>query len=187
MYTIGVTYVNRKGFVLVETIITSVFVLGLLTFIIANVLPIIGEYEKTNDYDTIESIYDAHLIRKMILKGGSEERIAKLLSLPSGDGKNYYLFDKDDICYFLDNENYCKTLLSREYLDVKEIVITSYEIKDAFVQTSKKFDRGMREYISQMQKYKNYNFANRLIVYFNDGRITNIEILYDGPSGGVTC
>ena len=33
----------------------------------------------------------------------------------------------------------------------------------------------------------NYNFANRLIVYFNDGRITNIEILFDGPSGGVTC
>ena len=37
---------NRKGFVLVETIVTSVFILGLFTFVIANVLPIIGEYEK---------------------------------------------------------------------------------------------------------------------------------------------
>ena len=182
---------NKKGFVLVETIITSVFVLGLFVFIIANIIPVVGEYEKAADYDSIESIYDAHLIRKMILKG-DETKVAKLLTLPTGDGKNYYFFDKDDMCVYLSNENYCKVLLSRDYLDVKEIVITSYEIKDGFVNTSKNFDRGMREYIAQMQKYKssvplNYNYANRLIVYFNDGRMANIEILFDGPAGGVTC
>lgn len=183
---------NKKGFVLVETIITSVFVLGLLTFIIANILPIIGEYEKTKDYDSVESIYDAHLIRKMILKSGDSTKIAKLLTLPNGDGNNYYLFDKDDICVYLANENYCKMLLSRDYLDVREILITSYEIKDGLVQASKNFDRGLREYIGQMQKYKSkvhleYNYANRMIVQFNDGRITNLEILFDGPSGGVVC
>ena len=183
---------NKKGFVLVETIITSVFVLGFLTFIIANVIPIIGEYEKTKDYDSIESIYDAHLIRKMILKNGDGNKIAKLLTLPSDAGKNYYLFDKDEICVYLTNENYCKKLLSRDYLDVKEIVITDYDIKDGFVQASKNFDRGLREYIGQMQKYAgniptDYNYANRMIVYFNDGRITNIEILFDWPSGGVIC
>ena len=182
---------NKKGFVLVETIITSVFVLGLFVFIIANILPVIGEYEKVGDYDSIESIYDAHLIRKMILKS-DEEKVAKLLTLPVEDGKNYYFFDKDDICVYLSNENYCIALLSRDYLDVKEIIVTSYEIKDGFVSTSKNFDRGMREYVAQMQKYKssvplNYNYANRLIIYFNDGRITNIELLFDGPAGGVTC
>lgn len=181
---------NKKGFVLVETIVTAVFVLGLFAFIVANVLPIIGEYEKAADYDSIESIYDAHLIRKMILKS-SENKIAKLLTLPSGEGKNYYLFDKDDICVFLSNENYCKALLSRDFLDVKEILITDYDIKDSFVQASKNFDRGLREYIEQMQKYKtsipsNYSHKNRIIVYFNDGRITNIELLYDGL-GDVTC
>lgn len=182
---------NKKGFVLVETIITAVFVLGLFAFIVANVLPIIGEYEKASDFDSIESIYDAHLIRKMILKS-DETKVAKLLTLPTGEGKNYYLFDKDDICVYLSNENYCKALLSRAYLDVKEILITSYEIKDSFVNSSKNFDRGLREYIAQMQKYKssvplNYNYANRLIIYFNDGRITNIELLFDGPAGGAIC
>ena len=151
---------NKKGFVLVETIITSVFVLGLFAFIVANILPIIG--------------------------------VAKLLTLPDDDSKKFYLFDKDDICVYLSNENYCRALLSRSYLDVKEMVITSYEIKDGFVAASKNFDRGLREYIAQMQKYKSniptaYNYANRLIVYFNDGRMANIEILFDGPAGGVTC
>ena len=32
----------------------------------------------------------------------------------------------------------------------------------------------------------NYNYANRMIVYFNDGRITNIELLFDGVGDG-TC
>lgn len=182
---------NKKGFVLVETIITSVFVLGIFAFIVANVLPVIGEYEKASEYDTVDSIYDAHLIRKMILKSGNGEKIAKLLTLPTGDN-NYYIFDKDEICVYLSNENYCKTLLSRNYLDVKEIVVTSYDIKDSFVRASKNFDRGLKEYIGQMQKYTSnipleYNYANRLIIYFNDGRITNIEILFDWPSGGVTC
>lgn len=181
---------NKKGFVLVETIITSVFVLGIFAFIVANVLPIIGEYEKAADYDSVDSIYDAHLIRKMILKS-SEDRVVKLLTLPEGDGKNYYLFDKDDICLFLSNENYCKALLSRDYLDVKEILITNYDIKDGLVQASKNFDRGLREYIAQMQKYNSrvpmeYSHARRLIIYFNDGRMTNIELLFDGTGDG-TC
>ena len=37
---------NKKGFVLVETIVAAVFVLGLFSFIIANLLPLVGEYEK---------------------------------------------------------------------------------------------------------------------------------------------
>lgn len=182
---------NKKGFVLVETIITAVFVLGLFAFIVANILPVIGEYEKASDFDSIESIYDAHMIRKMILKS-DEEKVAKLLSLPSGEGKKYYLFDGDDICVYLSNENYCRTLLSRDYLDVKEILITTYDIEDAFVRESKNFDRGLREYIQQMQKYTShvpleYNYASRLIIYFNDGRITNIELLSDAPIGGSVC
>lgn len=183
---------NKKGFILVETIITAVFVLGLVAFIIANVLPVIGEYENASDYDSIESIYDAHLIRKMILKSGNDEKIARLLTLPEGEQSSYYIFEKDDICAYLPNENYCKTLLSRNYLDVREIVITSYEIKDGFVKASKSFNRGLRDYIAQMQKYKSsvpleYNYANRLIVQFNDGRVTNIELLFDYPLGGITC
>ena len=59
---------NSNGFVLVEAIITSIFVLGFFSFIISNLLPMVGEYEKSLDYDSISSKYDAHLIRKMILK-----------------------------------------------------------------------------------------------------------------------
>lgn len=173
---------NKKGFVLVETIVVSVFVLGLFTFIIANIIPLIGEYEKESDYDSVESIYSAHMIRKMILKS-ENQRIASLATLPA---EGYYMFDGDDICYYLTNINYCKKLLSRDFLDVRKIILTNYTISNDFKQRSKKFDRATREYISQMQKYNNtglnpsqYDFERRIIVVFNDGRITNIELLFN--------
>lgn len=184
---------NKKGFVLVETIVTSVFILGLFTFIIANVLPIIAEYEKKEDYDSVESIYDAHLIRKMILKD-DESKVVRLLTLPSDENKKYYIFDRDSICNFLSNINYCRSLLGRDYLDVKQIIVTTYTISDAFVRESKSFNRNLKEYISNMQKYSNtglsptmYNYERRLIVEFNDGRVTNIELLFNSSVGGATC
>lgn len=173
---------NKKGFVLVETIVVSVFVLGLFTFIIANIIPLIGEYEKESDYDSIESIYSAHMIRKMILKS-ENQRIVSLATLPT---EGYYMFEGDDICYYLTNINYCKKLLSRDFLDVKKIILTNYTITNEFKKRSKNFDRASSEYISQMQKYNNtgldpsqYDFERRLIVVFNDGRITNIELLFN--------
>ena len=173
---------NKKGFVLVETIVVSVFVLGLFTFIIANIIPLIGEYEKESDYDSIESIYSAHMVRKMILKS-ENQRIASLATLPS---EGYYMFDGDEICYYLTNINYCKKLLSRNFLDVKKIILTNYVISNDFKKRSQNFDRATREYISQMQKYNNtgldtseYDFERRLIIVFNDGRITNIELLFN--------
>ncbi len=173
---------NKKGFVLVETIVVSVFVLGLFTFIIANIIPLIGEYEKESDYDSIESIYSAHMIRKMILKS-ENQRIVSLATLPT---EGYYMFEGDDICYYLTNINYCKKLLSRDFLDVKKIILTNYTITNDFKKRSKNFDRASSEYISQMQKYNNtgldpsqYDFERRLIVVFNDGRITNIELLFN--------
>lgn len=173
---------NKKGFVLVETIVVSVFVLGLFTFIIANIIPLIGEYEKESNYDSVESIYSAHLIRKMILKS-ENQRIVGLATLPS---EGYYMFEGDDICYYLTNTNYCKKLLSRDFLDVRKIILTNYVISNDFKKRSKKFDRATSEYISQMQKYNNtgldpsqYDFERRIIVVFNDGRITNIELLFN--------
>lgn len=178
---------NRKGFVLVETIVTSVFVLGLFVFIFANILPLIGDYDRIREYDTIDSIYDAHLIRKMILRSDST-RIANVVTFPNG--QDYYLFDGDDICMYLSNKNYCSKLLSRDYLDVKKIIITKF-VSTSLKEKSSSFDRATAEYIKHMPKYDNtafqtYSCQRRIIVEFNDGRFANVELLLE-LSGGGTC
>ena len=134
---------NKKGFVLVETIVAAVFVLGLFSFIIANLLPLVGEYEKKSVYDTTESKYEAHLIRKMILKDNSC-RTKNLITLP--EDKGYYVFENTDICLYLENMNYCNKLLSKDFLDVKKIILTKYNV-NTLKSNSSKFERALKEYI----------------------------------------
>jgi len=168
---------NQKGFVLVESIVTSVFVLGLFTFIVGNILPLIAEYDKGMNYDNVESIYDAHLIKMMILHN-TPTRIESITTF--SDDKDYLLFDSKDLCSYLDNKNYCNKLLSREFLDVKKIIITNYVVSDNFITESQKFDRVTREYIMQMDKFSSaLGHANdkRIIISFNDGRVVSTELL----------
>lgn len=183
---------NKKGFVLIESIVTAVFVMGFFTFLIANLLPMVAEYEKTLDYDSIESKYAAHLIRKMILKDNSC-RTKNLVSLSSN---GYYTFEDTDLCLYLENSNYCNNLLGENFLDVKKIILTDYNTTTIKSKTDD-FDRVLGEYIRYIPKYAStvntsaYAYSRRLIILFNDGRVTNIELLMNFDNslncGGATC
>ena len=176
---------KKKGFVLVESIVAAVFVLGLSTFLIMNIIPLVGEYEKTLNYDSVDAKYDAHLIRKMILMDNACN-VQSILSFGNAftNKPKYYYFAGDDICTFLSHKNYCKKLLSADYLDVKEIIVTEYKgdalkkLKDIEYD---RFSRQMQDYLKYMPTYDGYNsfyqFRNRIIVTFNDGSATNIEVL----------
>ena len=64
----NINKVDNKGFVIVETIIVAVFIIGICTFLFANFLPLIGDYERISNYDDLDSKYKTHEIRKMILR-----------------------------------------------------------------------------------------------------------------------
>ncbi len=176
---------NNKGFVLVESIITAAFVLAIFVFIFLNIIPMIASYDRDKKYDSISSLYDVHLIRKMILKSENTKRVNLATLRASG----YAIYNKDDICSFVNNYNYCKKLLSREYLDVSRIIITEYDT--AKIKSRRgDFNRQMSEYIKSMPKFNNtsketYDYERRIIVQFNSGEIANVELLFDG--GGGTC
>ena len=62
---------NKKGFILIELLIVAVFTASLFTFLYVNVLPIIGDYEQKEKYDTIDTKYVLYDLRKEILTYGS--------------------------------------------------------------------------------------------------------------------
>lgn len=176
---------NSKGFVLVESIITAAFVLAIFVFIFLNIVPLIANYDRDKRYDSISSVYDVHLIRKMILKSENTKKVNLVTLRSSG----YALYEKDDICSYVTDYNYCKKLLSRTYLDVSKIIVTEYDTTKIKSQR-KNFNRVLSEYIKVMPKYNNtseedYDYERRIIVQFNDGRVANASLLFDG--GGGTC
>lgn len=58
--------INNKGFVLAETLIVSVFLMVMFTMIYSNFYPLIGEYEKRENYDDVDGKYTVYWIKKMI-------------------------------------------------------------------------------------------------------------------------
>ena len=52
--------INNKGFVLAETLVVTVFLMILFTMIYSNFYPLIGEYEKRENYDDVDGKYVAY-------------------------------------------------------------------------------------------------------------------------------
>jgi hypothetical protein len=179
---------NKKGFVLVESIVAAIFVMAFTTFLIANMLPLVGEYEKSLKFDTVDSKYDAHLVRKMFLMDDAC-RVDQILYFNdsdfSGGRPKFYYFPGDEICDYLTNQNYCRKLLSEDFLDVKEIVVTEYtgsSLKHADGDYKYDLSNEIQEYIKFMPVYGSgalsfYKIQDRLIISFGDGRVTNLELL----------
>lgn len=182
---------NKKGFLLAEAIVVGVFVLSLFTFLFVNVVPLVGQYEAMEKYDTINGAYNANLIRTMILEDDNSEEILNLGSNP------YKIYEREDLCSDknLDKENYCWKLLGDTYLNVDKIYITWYRterIKATSLKNDVDFDRAARDYIASLDDYKQpagatYDNYKRIIVCYNDGTFANIEVKVANtsiPEGG---
>ena len=57
---------NKKGFALVETLVVSVFVATIFTIMYTNFFPMMGEYERREGYDDVDSVYKTYLIKMML-------------------------------------------------------------------------------------------------------------------------
>ena len=184
---------NKKGFLIAESIIVGVFVLSLFTFLFVNVVPLVGQYEAREKYDTINGAYNANLVRTMILEDNKMEQVLELNNLP------YKIYEREDLCTVenLEKANYCTKLLGDAYLNVDKIYITWFrteEIKKASRNNDIDFNRAARDYIDSLDGYKQpsgstYDNYKRIIVQYNDGAFANIEVKIsevqeDAPAGG---
>lgn len=57
---------NSKGFVLAETLVVTVFLMLIFTMIYSYFYPLIGEYEKRENYDDVDSVYSIYWLKRMI-------------------------------------------------------------------------------------------------------------------------
>ena len=92
---------NEKGFVLIELLIVAVFTATLFTLLYTNVIPLIGDYNQRENYDTSEIKYALYDIRKEILDYKFND-------------KSYYYRAFSNI--LLNNKNICKILKSYDII-----------------------------------------------------------------------
>ena len=158
---------NNKGFALVETLIVSVFVMGIFTLLYTNYYPLIGEYEKRENYDSIEAVYRTDLLKRFINSNGVKNNVFNGLRV--GD-KFYFYHNQDAFCNQLNNLTECKTVW--ENLKINSILLTNYTINTvkANIKENSNINNGMKEYVNYLPDYKNnqYQYRGRIIVEYKE-------------------
>ncbi len=164
---------NSRGFILVETLIVTVFVVTLFVLVYRATIPLMGEYEQQNYYDDIDSVYYSNLFKQIVTRYANIDYIDEYL-------KNNTYMDisdcTDTILY--SNNNYCQ--LVKNKLKIKEddkILITEYNIKKFKdeVKRNDYFDSGtlsnFRDYISTVPNYEPfYSILNSMAFNNNSNK-----------------
>lgn len=173
---------NNKGFVLVETLVVAVFVAAIFSVIYANFYPLMGEYEKREAYDDVDSKYATFWFKRIIQSGS----VAPTDARSAIANNKYYEFT----CSAIDSADatavkVCNNLVTR--FGVEKMYITSYAI-GAYEGTSTTFQTvvadggniftsGFQDYIAYLPTYsKTVSLNNakcRLIMIFHNTRNDN--------------
>ena len=173
---------NNSGFMLVETLIVGVFIMGIFSLLYTNFFPLIGEYERYRDYDTVESTYVAHWARMIALKGLPD-------NIYNTAATNGYV-DISDCNLYTNSDGVSSCSSFKAMNNVSKIYLTTYSTTNFknFVKDNNSYDRRFREYIAYLPSYsKNTNKTSatgyyRVIVEYvsNDTyEYGNIEVYND--------
>jgi len=141
--------INNKGFVLAETLVVTIFLMTIFTMIYSYFYPLIGEYEKRETYDDVDSTYSIFWIKRLV-EDPSYSITSNLAKKNDFQRDGYFRFECKDIL----NDDYkretCRNLVKALQVDNCDangnncnIFITKYRIGGtgvSFKKTVKKND-----------------------------------------------
>ncbi len=165
---------NNQGFVLVETLIVAVFLVGIFSLLYNNFYPLIGEYERRETFDDIDSKYKIYWIKRMV-----QDSLYNLNKTSINTNK-YVDFN----CNNFSDTNLratCNETISR--VSATKIYVIKYVTTEfkAKVKNNNSFTSGIRDYMTYLPEYKvgSLNGAEyRLIVEFHNNKDNNDYYTY---------
>lgn len=163
---------KNKGFVLLETLVASTFILGVMIFLYTQFISIKRSYETSFQYNTVTGLYHAKEFAEFLKEDDYSDINNQLMNSTNGyvDITN---------CSYSHNISLCKSLVKKiqanKILYVGEnistlknnLTISNYN-KDVFSEKLKKF-------IFQMNLVEP-NGRSRIIIEFNDSTYTTVVV-----------
>lgn len=151
---------NSGGFILVETLVVSVFVMSIFSILYNNFYPLIGEYEKREVYDEIDAKYATYWIKRMIQDPNVEFTTDNIDAL---NNAGYFKFNCD---YFEpdvsddEKEKMCKRVVKASQVRITggapHIYVTTYNLENfkSKIQDVNDMSGGMHRYVQNLPDYK---------------------------------
>ena len=164
---------NNRGFLLVESLVVTTFVLTVLVFLFVQFKNLFNSYENSYDYNTVEGIYNLNTFKNYltspdVLSVSMNGNYTVIFEGTSCSNVNSF---NNDVCNNLGKAMNLKTLI---YLDESKLDSLKDSNDSIFTSSYKDFLKRLKEQSNDV----------RLIGQFNDG--TYATITYDAPEIEVT-
>lgn len=173
--------INSKGFVLVETLVVAVFVAAIFSVIYANFYPIMGEYEKREAYDDIDSKYATFWFKRIIQSDSVDFTKKNIQNDITNNSFHEFNCSNDIVASDVTAIKICNSLVTR--FGVEKMYITDYKLgnrvepnnKNNFkgkveANNSNVFSSGLQDYVAYLPTYSKVPSLNgacyRLVVEF---------------------
>lgn len=168
---------NNKGFMLLETMVVSAFIITTLIFLYVQFSNLKKSYDESFKYDTIPELFKTKEIDKFI---NNNYGYADLINDVKENEDNFIeLYNNScNMSYFSKYNSYCNRLMND--MDVKTILLVSTDLSKLInkLKTNNKYSNGLYLYTKKINQSTNNN-SYSLIVEFNDKKYTNLIVQED--------
>lgn len=117
---------NNKGFVLVETLVVTVFVMAVFSVIYINFYPLAGEYERREFYDDVDSKYSAYWVKRFI-QGSTYDFYGSGGPADTISSNKYVVFQCSDLSSS-EEVSFCNKMFNR--MNIRQAIITDYDLTE---------------------------------------------------------
>jgi hypothetical protein len=168
---------NNKGFMLLETMIVSAFIITVLVYLYVQFSNLKKGYDNSFKYDSIPELYKSKEIDKFINDNFGYADIIN--DVKENEDKYVELYDDScNMTYFSKYNSYCNRLMND--MNVKTILLVSTDLSKLTnkLKTNNRYSNGLYLYLKKINQSTNNN-SYSLIVEFNDKKYTNLIIIND--------
>ena len=167
---------KNKGFLLLETLVVSSFVIGTLIFLFVQFSNLKSNYEDSFKYNTVPGLYGVKNINKFISNHKKVNPITYETEMKSILIEELYIMLYDgNICNstYVSNIDYCNQLMSD--LNVKTVLVTNEDITEFedLLENENFLSEGIYQFIKKITI--KYNDEYRIIVEFDDNTYSTME------------
>lgn len=174
---------NKKGFLLTETLIVSTFIASTMIFIFVQFRRVNTTFDRAFSYNNVNSLYALNNMNDYIMNNGYDD-IAKAIDT-NVDNPYVGLINDDGTCstVYLTNIDYCNKLV--EVLQIEKLFVTN---EDLTVNNFKDNLNKYGEFDSQMTKFIKFikydditespadSIRKRTIARFKDGTYATLKL-----------
>ena len=151
-----------SGFMLVETLIVTTFVAGILIFLFIQLVNLNNNYDNSYKYNTVEDLYSLRNVKDYLL---NDE--AALTSIKNSVDEIGYVEITD--CSLFTETNYCLKLFELE--NIKSIFMTENFVNEDLFHN---YNDGLKKFISRINGKESNKY--RLIAEFKNSRYATIRL-----------